>query len=181
MTGQTIYPDPTPNAPAMSDRVAHLCAAAKVDTLPELLTQLEAVLPAADFAEFLDVISGQWWPLPHQIFPPEREWTSLLFEAGRGSGKTDTVADDFDEHVKGPPCDPRVPGGHRMAMLAPTIGDAYEAGYSGPSSVFAHNPAVKCVQRVGGTYLLWPNGATMKLIGGDKPDSPNRLRAGGNI
>lgn len=127
----------------------------------------------------ITALAQSWRPWPHQR-PPSCFWHTWGIEAGRGAGKTDAMADFVVEHVHGPACNPAVPGGHRMAMLAPTLGDALEAGYLGPSSVRAHDPSVQRVVADGGTMLRWPSGAIMRLVGGDKPDSADRFRAGGN-
>ncbi|MGI3198431.1 terminase large subunit domain-containing protein [Streptomyces sp. GTA36] len=123
----------------------------------------------------------RWTPYPWQV-PPDRIetlgwWLQL---GGRGTGKTDGCARYMVAHVNGPPCDPRLPGGHRMAIIAPTQGDAAEACVNGPSGLKAHDPRVKLRQTTGGTFARWPNGAEAKLFGAHTPDDVERLRAGGN-
>jgi phage terminase large subunit-like protein len=86
----------------------------------------------------------------------------------------------MDEHANGPPCDPRLPGGHRMSIVAPTLGDAAESCVNGPSGLKAHNPDVKMTGRTGGTIVSWPNGAEAKLFGGWTAGDVERFRAGGN-
>lgn len=135
-------------------------------------------------ADALDPPEGRWTPLPHQIPPrtaPGGEpWDVWLLAGGRGTGKTDGAARWFDAHANGPPCDPRIPGGHRMAIIAPTQGDAAESCVNGPSGLKAHNPTVRMVARPGGTYAIWPNGVEARLFGAHTPDDVERLRAGGN-
>lgn len=133
----------------------------------------------AEFAEPEEGAPAPWTPLPHQV-PPAGEWYLWLLLAGRGTGKTDACAADLDAHVNGPPCDPRLPGGHRVAIIAPTLGDALDACVNGPSGLRAHNPAIRSVQTTGGTYVRWPNGAEGKLFGAHSPEDIERLRAGGN-
>lgn len=123
--------------------------------------------------------SEPWVPYPHQI-PPDGDWDLWLLLAGRGAGKTDAAASVTDRHMTGPPCLPGIPGGHRAAIVAPTLGDATEACVNGPSGLKAHNPAVRLVNRLGGTFVLWPSGAEAKLFGAHGPDDVERLRAGGN-
>lgn len=124
---------------------------------------------------------GKWKPYPWQVPPDDIEtlgwWLQL---GGRGTGKTDGCARYMVAHVNGPPCDPRLRGGHRMAIVAPTQGDAVEACVNGPSGLRAHDPRVVLRTTAGGTFAKWPNGAEAKLFGAHTPDDVERLRAGGN-
>lgn len=120
-----------------------------------------------------------WKPEPYQL-APQGDWGLWLFLAGRGTGKTDACAFYVDNHMTGPPCDTRLPGGHRIAIIAPTLGDALESCVNGPSGLKAHNPGVRSAQSTGGTYVRWPSGAEAKLFGADGPGDVDRLRAGGN-
>lgn len=124
---------------------------------------------------------GRWKPYPWQVPPehiPTLGWWLQL--GGRGTGKTDGCARYMVAHVNGPPCDPRLRGGHRMAIVAPTQGDAVEACVNGPSGLKAHDPRVVLRTTTGGTYARWPSGAEAKLFGAHTPDDVERLRAGGN-
>ncbi|WP_406735362.1 terminase family protein [Streptomyces sp. NBC_01108] len=122
-----------------------------------------------------------WTPYPWQVAPEEIEtlgwWLQL---GGRGTGKTDGCARYMVEHVNGPPCDERLRGGHRMAIVAPTQGDAVEACVNGPSGLRGHDPRVVLRTGAGGTFARWPSGAEAKLFGAHSPDDVERLRAGGN-
>lgn len=120
-----------------------------------------------------------WRPWPHQR-APAGDWSIWLLMGGRGCGKTDTGAFWMDEHVKGPACDPRLPGGHRMSIVGPTLGDVAESCVTGPSGLYAHNPRVKMTGGIGGTVVRWPNGAEAKLFGGHSRGDVERFRAGGN-
>jgi phage terminase large subunit-like protein len=124
---------------------------------------------------------NRWTPYPWQVAPaeiPTMGWWLQL--GGRGTGKTDGCARYMVEHVNGPACDPRLRGGHRMAIVAPTQGDAVEACVNGPSGLKAHDPRVVLRTTAGGTFARWPNGAEAKLFGAHSPDDIERLRAGGN-
>ena len=119
-----------------------------------------------------------WTPLPHQQ-PPEGDWSIWLMLAGRGAGKTDGAARFVTDHVHGPPCIDG-PAPHRVAVIAPTIGDAVEAAGTGPSGLTAHDPSAKVRQPAGGVVVEWPNGSRARLFGTHTTEDINRLRAGGN-
>ncbi|MFJ8144675.1 terminase large subunit domain-containing protein [Streptomyces sp. NPDC096048] len=144
---------------------------------PEELALLEEQLAARLWQKRWN----RWTPYPWQVPPDAIEtlgwWLQL---GGRGTGKTDGCARYMVDHVNGPPCDPRLRGGHRMAIIAPTQGDAVEACVNGPSGLRAHDPRVVLRTTAGGTFARWPNGAEAKLFGAHTPDDVERLRAGGN-
>lgn len=127
------------------------------------------------------ILTQRWRPLPHQIPPDlDEDWVTWLLFGGRGTGKTDASAAFVTEHVRGPACDPRLPGGHRMAIIAPTLGDAIESCVNGPSGLKAHDPTCKLKGGGGGSTVHWPSGAEARLFGAYTPDDVERLRAGGN-
>lgn len=99
---------------------------------------------------------------------------------GRGIGKTDAGSMYVLDHVNGPACDRRARGGHRPAIVAPTLGDAVESCVNGISGLAAYDPRVKAVSSAGGTFVRFPNGVTGKLFGASTPADVERLRAGGN-
>lgn len=117
--------------------------------------------------------------MPHQR-APLGDWFLWLLMAGRGAGKTDAMAHYVNQHVLGPVCDKRIAGGHRIGIVAPTLGDAVTACINGPSGLKAHNSGVTLVQGVGGAHVYWPNGAEALLFSTDDARSVDRLRAGGN-
>jgi phage terminase large subunit-like protein len=155
---------------------------------PDLIAEVQALT-----AEELELLEREmaakvwqkrwngWTPYPWQVPPAEVEtlgwWLQL---GGRGTGKTDGCARFMVAHVNGPPCDERLPGGHRMAIIAPTQGDAVEACVNGPSGLRGHDPRVVLRTTAGGTFARWPSGAEAKLFGAHTPDDVERLRAGGN-
>ncbi|MGH3475421.1 MAG: terminase large subunit domain-containing protein [Nocardioidaceae bacterium] len=145
-------------------------------------TPAELDVIEADLAE-LEVRPEPWKPLPHQI-PPDSDWFLWMLSGGRGIGKTDALSGWAKDHIEGPPCDRRVPGGHRLVAVSPTIGDAMSALGTGPSSILAHLPGAKLksgvVGGVGGSYIIAPNGAQIRLLGAYYPEDVERLRAAGN-
>lgn len=146
--------------------------------------EILAVIRVTDDPDDLDAIIAAleeelaWSPWPYQV-SPGGSWSVWLFLAGRFAGKTDTMAGWMDEHAKSPPCDPRLPGGHRMSIVAPTLGDAVGSCVEGPSGLKAHNPAVRLTGSLE-KIVRWPNGAEARLFGGDSPKDVERFRAGGN-
>jgi phage terminase large subunit-like protein len=153
-------------------------SSAVLDALPLAGAEWEA-MRQAELATLGVDASEPWSPYPHQI-APDGDWDLWLLLAGRCAGKTDAAAAYTNAHVLGPPCLPGLRGGHRIAIVAPTLGDATESCVNGPSGLRAHNPAVRLVNRLGGTFCVWPNGAEAKLFGAHGPDDVERLRAGGN-
>lgn len=120
--------------------------------------------PACDRLDDLTLAAQQMW---------------LLF-GGRGTGKTDGAARYVADHVRGPACDPRLPGGHRIGIVGPTLGDAVESCVNGPSGLSAHLPGCRVWSSAGGTFVRFPNGVLGKIFGAHTPDDVERLRAGGN-
>ncbi len=115
--------------------------------------------------------------------PPKGDWWMWLLLAGRWSGKSWAAARYIVDHVHGPSCfgpDEGVNGGHRMLVVAPTLGDAVESCAKGPSAVTAIDPTCRMVSGVGGTFLRWESGAEAKLLGAHTPDDVERFRGSGN-
>lgn len=129
--------------------------------------------------DMVDPPEGSWKPLAHQV-PPPGNWFGWLMMGGRGTGKTDSSSHYFYDHVMGPPCDPRAPGGHWPSIIAPTLGDAVTSCVEGPSGLKAINPAIKTRVTPEGTIAQFPNGVKAKLFGASTPEDVERLRSGGN-
>lgn len=121
--------------------------------------------------------------LPLRALGPQELW---LLIGGRGTGKTDGAAQYVADHVRGPACDPRLPGGHRIAIIGPTLGDTVESCVNGPSGLATHFPGCKVWSSAGGTFVRFPPvrpgepGALAKVFGASTPEDVERLRAGGN-
>lgn len=138
---------------------------------------MKSVLSMA--ADILDPPGDRWRPLRHQI-PPPGDWFIWLLLAGRGSGKTEAAGRYFHDHIHGPPCDPRIPGGHWPAIIAPTLGDGVTSCVNGPSGLRKYDSTVKVTQTVGGAMVRWGNGVEAKIFGAHTPEDVERLRSGGN-
>lgn len=145
-----------------------------MDGFKELISSTRA----NPFDEFVEKESKRWKPLPHQV-PPAGNWYGWLLMAGRGAGKTDASAQYVAKHVAGPPCLDG-PAPHWIAIIAPTLGDAATACFSGPSGIRAHDPSARMTSGAGGLAIKWPNGSEAKLFGAHSPEDVERLRAGGN-
>ena len=117
--------------------------------------------------------------LPHQQPPDGDDWEGWLIQAGRGTGKTAAIAAYITDHVNGPPC---IPGlmPHKMALIAPTIGDAVESAARHPICLKTLSPDGRLQSKAGGTIFTWRNGAEIKLFGVHTREDVERLRAGGN-
>jgi phage terminase large subunit-like protein len=116
-----------------------------------------------------------WIPYPHQV-PPAGDWLYWILMAGRGAGKTDAGAHFVNRHASGPPCFSGG-GGHRIAIGAPTLGDAASICVNGVSGLLAHNPAISFAPgSKKRAELLWPNGAQGTLFGAYAPEDVERWR-----
>jgi phage terminase large subunit-like protein len=125
---------------------------------------------------------GSWALEDYQRPPPGVpgiDWFVWLFLGGRGTGKTAAGAAFIHDHANGPPC-LAGPMPHRMAIIAPTLGDASESCVNGPTGLRAYNPAIVETTKRGGTFVNWPNGSQARLFGTYTSQEPERLRAGGN-
>src|SRR3546814_690371 len=101
--------------------------------------------------------------LPHQT-PPLGDWEGWLIQAGRGTGKTAGLAKYITDHVNGPRC---IQGSmpHKMALIAPTVGDAVESADRHPVCLRSLSPGGRLQVKPGGTIFTWPNGSEIKLFG----------------
>lgn len=153
--------------------------AAVLEALPLAAAKIRLQRAAMALANQAEQAS-RWVLYPHQLPPEGDDWDVWMLFGGRGAGKTAGAAAYIDSHMQSPPCIAGVPGGHRAAIIAPTVGDAMEACVNGPSGLKVRNPRVISVQSVGGTHVRWPNGAEARIFGAYTPDDVERLRAGGN-
>lgn len=133
----------------------------------------------AFYVEALERRAEAWIPQDYQQVP-DSNFSILAWFGGRGSGKSDAGAGAMDQHANGPPCDPRLPGGHRMRIIGPTFSDAIASCIEGPSGLKTHNPSVQLIATKQGTLVRWPNGAIARVHGAYTPEDPERLRSGGN-
>lgn len=116
--------------------------------------------------------------LPPATIPTHGAW---LQRGGRGTGKTEGAAKYINDHAMGPACDPRVPGGHRFTIAAPTQADAVSSCVEGVSGLKAYNPNISITTGREGTIVRWPNGAQGRLLGGNTAKDVERARAWTNV
>ena len=113
-----------------------------------------------------------WVPEAHQM-APAGDWTYWLFVAGRGAGKTDAGAHYVTRHVNGPAClDGPIP--HRIAIAAPTLGDARMTAVKGDSGLLGHDRSARFVLMDG--EVVWENGSTGRIFGAFTPEDVERWR-----
>ena len=111
--------------------------------------------------------------------PPDPIDEGWLIQAGRGAGKTAAIAAYVTDHIHGPPCiDGDMP--HKMALIAPSIGDAVESADRHPICLRTLNPGGRLLTKPGGTIFSFPNGSEMKLFGVGNRRDVDHLRSGGN-
>jgi phage terminase large subunit-like protein len=120
----------------------------------------------------------EWQPWTPAQTAPDGDWYGWLFLAGRGTGKTDAGSNYITEHVKGEPCISG-PQPHRIAIIAPTLGDARQACVEGETGILRHDYTARFV-RAPESMVKWPNGSIAHLFGVYSPEDVERLRAGGN-
>lgn len=115
---------------------------------------------------------------PHQT-PPDPIDEGWLIQAGRGAGKTAAMAKYVTDHVGGPPC---IKGdmAHKMALIAPSLGDAVESADRHPVCLRTLNPGGRLQTKPGGTIFTFADGSEMKLFGTNTRRDVDHLRAGGN-
>lgn len=146
------------------------------------MIQVEDVDLARRVVELQDKLRLRTVPLtdllPHQV-PPEGRWEGWLIQAGRGGGKTAGMAKYVTDHVNGPAC---IKGAmpHKMALVAPSLGDAVESADRHPVSLRSLSPDGRLTTKPGGTIFVWPNGSEMKLFSTQTTRDVEHLRAGGN-
>jgi phage terminase large subunit-like protein len=107
-----------------------------------------------------------FWARPNQL-PPDGEWRVWVVLAGRGFGKTRTGAELIRARVT-------TGAAHRLALVAPTAGDARDVMVEGESGILAVSPPWERPRyEPSKRRLTWANGAIATLFSADEPE---RLR-----
>jgi phage terminase large subunit-like protein len=119
-------------------------------------------------AQLADALQASWPAIarPNQ-FPPPGDWQVWLLLAGRGFGKTRTLA----EWV----CHQAASGeASRIALVAATAADARDVLVEGQSGILAVSPPwFRPVYEPSKRRLTWPNGAMATTFSAEEPE---RLR-----
>ncbi len=128
------------------------------------------MLPQNDssiFGQFAAALENSWRAKarPEQV-EPEGDWSIWLYLAGRGSGKTRAGAEWALEQIAA--------GKRRIALVAPTAGDARDVMVEGESGILACSPDWnRPVYEPSKRRLTWANGAQAATYSADEPE---RLR-----
>jgi phage terminase large subunit-like protein len=133
--------------------------------LPEALRSelIAALSPAEALALLYD---WPFWARANQL-PPDGDWRVWLLLAGRGFGKTRTGAEMIRARATARTA-------RRLALVAPTAGDARDVMVEGESGILAISPPWERPRyEPSKRRLTWPNGAIATLFSADEPE---RLR-----
>lgn len=109
--------------------------------------------------------STAWTPADYQQEPPG-DWDYWALMGGRGIGKTDAAAHWIDQQARRSPI--------RIAIGAPTLGDARKICIEGETGLLTVNPLIRFNRS---TYELhWPNGSLGQMFGAYTPEDVERWR-----
>jgi predicted phage terminase large subunit-like protein len=134
-------------------------------SLPQALrNELVAALSPTEARALL--YDWSFWARPTQL-PPDGTWRVWLLLAGRGFGKTRTGAEMIRARAVARTA-------RRVALVAPTAGDARDVMVEGDSGILAISPPWERPRyEPSKRRLTWPNGAVATLFSADEPE---RLR-----
>jgi phage terminase large subunit-like protein len=120
-------------------------------------------------AQLADALENSWPAIarPNQLPPPDDWWQIWLLLAGRGFGKTRTLAEWACEQVASGQAS-------RIALVAATAADARDVLVEGQSGILAvAPPQFRPVYEPSKRRLTWPNGAIATTFSAEEPE---RLR-----
>lgn len=128
--------------------------------------QVREVLAGMD-AEQLQGVAFDWegvWARPEQLPPDDGDWSTFLYLAGRGAGKTRSAAEWVRKTAR------RFPG-CRIAIVARTAADVRDVCIEGESGLLAvHPPAERPLYEPSKRRITWRNGSQATAYSADEPD-----------
>lgn len=105
----------------------------------------------------------EFWARPNQL-PPSGDWRVWLILAGRGYGKTRTLAEWVREQITKKRCS-------RLAIVARTAADVRDVLVDGESGILAVCPPWdRPIYEPSKRRLTWPNGALATTYAATEPD-----------
>jgi phage terminase large subunit-like protein len=125
-----------------------------------------ATLLAGLSAEELTALRHDWdtWARPEQVPPAAGDWTTFLYLAGRGAGKTRSAA-EWIRRVA------REHAGCRIAVVARTAADCRDVAVEGESGLLAVcPPSERPLYEPSKRRLTWRNGSQAACYSADEPD-----------
>jgi phage terminase large subunit-like protein len=113
-------------------------------------------------------LSTDWRSIAREEqIPPAGTWTTWIFCAGRGAGKTRSGAEWVQERVE-------TGVARRIHLIAPTAADCRDVLLEGPAGILSiAQPHMRPIYSSSLRKVEWPNGAVALLFSSDEPD---RLR-----
>src|SRR5438105_12894750 len=117
-------------------------------------------------AQFADAVQNSWPAVarPNQLPPPGDWWQVWLLLAGRGFGKTRTLAEWVCEQVASGQAG-------RIALVAATAADARDVLVEGESGILAVAPSwCRPIYEPSKRRLTWPNGAIATTFSAEEPE-----------
>ena len=131
-----------------------------------------ADMAAADPRElrnrFTSALRSDWRSIAREEqVAPAGSWTTWIFCAGRGAGKTRSGAEWVQERVE-------TGAARRIHLIAPTAADCRDVLIEGPAGILSiAQPNMRPIYTPSLRKLEWPSGAVALLFSSDEPD---RLR-----
>jgi phage terminase large subunit-like protein len=127
--------------------------------------KVRALLSTLD-ADQLEALRFDWttWARPEQLPPDAGAWSTFLYLAGRGAGKTRSAAEWCRRMAREHP-------GCRIAIVARTAADVRDVCIEGESGLLAVCPrAERPVYEPSKRRLTWRNGSQAAVYSADEPD-----------
>jgi predicted phage terminase large subunit-like protein len=121
------------------------------------------------FARIADALENDWRAVgrPEQIEPDGDWWTTWIYIAGRGAGKTRAGAETIRDWVESGRC-------RRLGLIAPTQGDARDVMLEGESGLLSVcSRTERPIYQPSRRRVEWPNGAIATLYSAEESE---RLR-----